>query len=411
MKTDKYSKVIDLFAGAGGFGLGFQLAGYEVVCSLEIDQWAAESLRINSPEMLLIQDDIRKYRSEDDIRQVYNNTVHVVIGGPPCQGYSIAGPAKKDPKDPRNTLFIDFARWVGYLRPQVFIMENVKGILSRRTLEGGKVVAIIREAFTKLGLAYTVEEPWQLNAAQYGVPQMRERVFIVGNRLGINKIGPPAATHYISDQENNQQLTSLLSSRSHLLPACTVSDAISDLPELRAGGGTTEQAYTSEPQTEYQRWARGRQEILFNHVAMKHTKRMVERFKHISCGESGLDAPRRYAARRRNGNGELSKSPYNSNNRRLHSNRPSYTIPASFYSSFIHPSQHRNLTAREAARIQSFPDRYRFMGKRTLVSRKLLARQGRPESGYLSQYNQIGNAVPPLLAKAIAEHIRGFLDT
>jgi DNA (cytosine-5)-methyltransferase 1 len=144
---------------------------------------------------------------------------------------------------------------------------------------------------------------------------------------------------------------------------------------------------------------------------MKHTKRMVERFRHINCGQSVLNAPKEHQARKRNGNGQLSKVSYNSNNRRLHPDRPSYTIPASFYSSFIHPFQHRNLTAREAARIQSFPDRYRFMGKRTIISRKLLERHGRTEYNHLSQYNQIGNAVPPLLAKAIAEHIQNVLST
>lgn len=106
----------------------------------------------------------------------------------------------------------------------------------------------------------------------------------------------------------------------------------------------------------------------------------------------------------------LSDVSYDSNNRRFYPKKPAYTIPASFYSSFIHPYQHRNITAREAARLQSFPDRYRFMGKRTVVSQKLLERNGYHDDIHLSQYNQIGNAVPPLLAKAIAEHIRPILD-
>jgi len=142
---------------------------------------------------------------------------------------------------------------------------------------------------------------------------------------------------------------------------------------------------------------------------MKHTSSMIERFRLIRSGRSIKEIPPEYRAKKRNGNGELSKSHYNSNNRILDPSSPAYTIPAHFYSSFVNPYQDRNLTAREAARLQSFPDWYRFMGKRTVISHKLLERYGRHEDNYLSQYNQIGNAVPPLLAKAIAEHIYLFL--
>ena len=167
--------------------------------------------------------------------------------------------------------------------------------------------------------------------------------------------------------------------------------------------------YKVEPKAEYRVWARGNQEILYNHVAMKHTKRIIKRFSHIDIGESAFHVPAKYKERKRNGNGEISERSYNRNNRRLDPNKPSCTIPASFYSCFIHPYLNRNITAREAARLQSFPDNYRFMGKRTLVSSKLLKRKGSSHYNCLSQYNQIGNAVPPLLSKAIAEHIYSFL--
>ena len=142
---------------------------------------------------------------------------------------------------------------------------------------------------------------------------------------------------------------------------------------------------------------------------MKHTKRIIERFSHIDIGESVFDVPLKHKERKRNGNGEISEQSYNMNNRRLDPNKPSCTIPASFYSCFIHPYLNRNITAREAARLQSFPDNYRFMGTRTLISSMLLKRNEAPHYNYLSQYNQIGNAVPPLLSKAIAEHIYSFL--
>ena len=396
-------KVIDLFAGAGGFGLGFQFAGYAVTCSVEIDKWATDTLGENNPDTKVIHKDITTFESSEAIRQICGDSPDVIIGGPPCQGFSIAGPAQKDPQDPRNSLFQNFVLWVESLDPQMFVMENVKGILSRKNANGENVIDIIQNAFKDLKYK---TEIWELNAAEYGVPQLRERVFIVGNRRGTTEIEEPVKTHFWTEQNelfNSDDFDSMP-------PAVTVWDALSDLPKLNAGDGEEEQSYATEPQTDFQRWARADQEVLCNHVAMKHTERMVKRFKHIDSGQSALDVPKEYSARKRSGNGVLSDASYNSNNRRFHPEKPAYTIPASFYSSFIHPHQHRNITAREAARLQSFPDRYRFMGKRTIISQKLLERKGRHDEIHLSQYNQIGNAVPPLLAKAIAEHIRPILD-
>lgn len=397
------TKLVDIFAGAGGFGLGFRLAGCSICYSLEIDHWAAETLRANKqPDTVIIEDDIREYQSADQIIKACNGCQpEVVIGGPPCQSFSIAGPVY-DPKDPRNSLFMDFARWVSCLRPKIFLMENVKGILSRKNANKEKVADIILETFKKLD--YQVEI-WKLNAVDYGVPQMRERVFFVGNRLG-KIFNPPPKTHSAIKLSHPGLLTDL---DAKLLAAITVNDAIFDLPDLLAGEGNEEQTYINAPVTEFQKWARGSQDILYNHVAMKHTERMVERFKLFRSGQSADEIPEKYRVKKRNGNGELSGTPYHSNNRRLNPKNPSYTIPAHFYSSFIHPYKNRNITAREAARLQSFPDCYRFMGKRTQVSHKLLERYGRHDENFLSQYNQIGNAVPPLLAKAIADHILPYL--
>ena len=142
--------LIDLFAGAGGFGLGFHLAGYHVNCSLEIDKWAVDTLRANNQEdTIIVEGDIRDYRLPAVIRETCGEAPDVIIGGPPCQGFSIAGPAQKDPKDPRNSLFKDFARWVECLEPQAFVMENVKGILSRRNAKGEKVIEIIKDTFIR----------------------------------------------------------------------------------------------------------------------------------------------------------------------------------------------------------------------------------------------------------------------
>ncbi|WP_420575368.1 DNA cytosine methyltransferase [Ekhidna sp.] len=385
-------KVIDLFAGAGGFGLGFKLAGFNHIGSLEKDLWAVETLKYNNPSSTIIQSDIRTYIDKDLILDAFPENPDVLIGGPPCQGFSVAGPLK-DPKDPRNSLFRFFSRWVGILKPPVFVMENVKGILTRRNSEGKYVHSIIEEVFKNYG--YKVEI-WKLNAVDYGVPQSRERVFFVGNIFG-KSIGEPEVTHSFESHTSTKKFI-------------TVGQAISDLPVINACEGNEVQEYNQSASNEYQTWCRIDCNQVFNHVAMKHTSRLVERFKLIQQGTSIDEIEDKFQVRKRNGNGKLSNKKYNSNYRHLIENQVSYTIPAHFYSTFIHPNIPRNITAREAARIQSFPDSYIFKGKRTQISSKLLKKQGRDIEDNLSQYNQIGNAVPPLLAKAIAIRIQNFLD-
>lgn len=396
---------IDLFAGAGGFGLGFEMAGFSVPISLEIDAWACDTLRYNRPRMTVIQQDIRDLKTCLSVKQVCQFKPDIVIGGPPCQGFSIAGPAKKDPKDPRNSLFMNFAQWIDFLEPKGFVIENVKGLLSRQNAEGKKVIDIIKETFENLGYFLEV---WLLNSAEYGVPQIRERIFIVGNKMG-RELGVPPKTHSLDLLKINSTQLSIFEGM-RLAPALSLWDGISDLPPLNAREGEEEQSYILEPQNDYQNEMRNSNTILYNHVAMEHSQRLVERFKHIKWGESSSDAPKEHGARRRSGNGELSHKSYDQNNRRLNPNTPSHTIAASFYANFIHPFQHRNLTAREGARIQSFPDHYRFMGKKTVVSHKLLHREERFDEKFLCQYNQVGNAVPPILAKIIALHLQQKLE-
>jgi len=395
MNRIKRYKVIDLFSGAGGFGLGFKMAGYNLCFSLEIDRWAADTLSENNKNgMFILQDNIRNYKTKKDIQETCTKIPDIIIGGPPCQGFSNAGSLKRDANDPRNFLFKDFAKWVQYLEPTIFIMENVKGIISRCNSSGIKIIEVIKKTFSDIG--YSNLNIWTLNAVEYGVPQLRERVFIVGHKKNI-VIDAPPKTHYINKKIKG------------LEKAVTVKEAIYDLPKINASEGQEIQGYKKKPKSKYQIWARGNQKILYNHIAMKHTKRIIERFSHINIGESVSHVSVKYKERKRNGNGAISEQSYNMNNRRLDPSKPSHTIPASFYSSFVHPHLNRNITAREAARLQSFPDNYHFMGKRTLISSKLSKRNGRSDYNYLSQYNQIGNAVPPILSKAIAEHIYSFL--
>lgn len=393
MKGTNYNySFVDLFAGAGGFGLGFRLNGhYLPLCSVEKDLWAVETLRANNRHQI-IHADITKISSKASIKKNCPIKPDVIIGGPPCQGFSNAG--KKDPADPRNTLFRYFVKWVSVLSPKVFVMENVEGLLARKNAEGEKVIEIISEAFSKIGYSCQV---WMLNASNYGVPQMRQRICIVGNKYG-RVIPPPQKTHSIIEEEG-------------MKPAVTVWEAIGDLPKIHACEGNEFMDYDQQACNDFQRLCREGSIGVYNHVAMRHTKRLVNRFNMILSGCNVNSLPEELRVRKRNGNGELSESYYSSNYRIIEPNSVSFTIPASFYSTFIHPYIPRNITAREAARIQSFPDWYIFKGKRTQISSKLLSKSGKDEDNHLSQYNQIGNAVPPLMAKAIADRIFEFLES
>lgn len=394
--------VLDLFAGAGGFGLGFRLASdkFKVICSLEVDKWAVETLKANNTDNhKIIQKDIREFITSEQILSACPALPDVIIGGPPCQGFSNAG--QKDPKDPRNSLFKNFSMWVEVLQPKVFVMENVRGLLNGKNDKGEYVIEIIKETFKKIGYSTVI---WELNAANYGVPQNRERVFIVGNKLGA-KLSIPPITHYLPTEKFK-----LNGDAQFLKEAINVINAIGDLPELKAGEGVEESILETEPNTDFQVYIRNGTNKLYNHVTMRHTPRLVLRYEQILKGVSIQNVPEELQVRKRNGGGEVSNIEFSSNYRHLKPDMISHTIPASFYSNFVHPNQPRNITSREAARLQSFPDTYIFKGKRTQISSKLLKQLGKEEENHLSQYNQIGNAVPPLLAKAVALKLLDFIN-
>ncbi|MCL4630003.1 DNA cytosine methyltransferase [Burkholderia multivorans] len=393
-------RVLDTFAGAGGFSLGFEMAGCEVVGAVEMDSWATDTFKHNHPDAVVMRADISKV-SDDEFSSTFGGVrPDIVIGGPPCQGFSIANRNAGDPKDPRNSLFKDFVRVGRIFSPTFMVMENVPNLLAARTNDGKRVIDIISESLSELG--YHVYSK-VLQATDFGVPQIRSRLFVIASSIPLAQPFPePTHALRASAAEGGDLFSSDL-------PSCpTLWDAISDLPELLAGEGGEESKYTLPPQTEYQRMLRQDSETLFNHKAMNHTPRMVERFSHMEWGQSGNDVPDHLKPRKRNST-EIATSAFDQNNRRMYPHRPCHTVPASFYANFVHPYQHRNFTAREGARIQSFPDNFRFLGKPTVVSHKLLAREGREEEKFLCQYNQIGNAVPPLLARAVAKNLLSHL--
>jgi DNA (cytosine-5)-methyltransferase 1 len=374
-------KIIDLFSGCGGMSLGFELAGFSPVVASEIDEWAGDTFEKNHPHTKLLRGDIRDIKDWSALVPIaIQSSVDGIVGGPPCQGFSLSG--NRDRHDPRNSLFMDFLRCVKHFRPKFFVMENVKGLLSMKTADGSSVIEIILDEFSKAGYktSYSI-----LNSAWFGAPQLRERVFIIGvaEKYPFNEsLIFPQPEFQFDDY-------------------VTVEMATSDLPPIESGEGSERQEYHTPPQNDYQIWVRQKSTGVFNHVAMRHTDRLIERFKVINAGQSVADVSEEHSALKRGNPKIKSGKVFGQNNMRVFPNLPSPTVAASFQSNFIHPHLHRNFTAREGARLQSFPDHYIFMGRRTTMSWEKS----------LSQYQQIGNAVPPLLAKAIAANISQYFET
>lgn len=385
-------KVLDTFAGAGGFSLGFELAGAKVIGAIEIDSWACETFKFNHPNAAVLQGDITQISDNEILEAFKDDKPDIILGGPPCQGFSICNKNNGDPKDPRNSLFEEFIRIGSILKPTIMIMENVPNLMKAQTKNRDLIIDIIKKELEKLG--YYVES-CILESTDYGIPQIRKRLIVVATKKKMINLFPEK-THSAT---NNQ-----IFFERELKKCPTLWDAISDLPDIEAGEGAEIAEYTKPPQNEYQKILRKDATKLYNHKSMNHSKRLVERFASMRWGDSTSDVPEHLRPIKRNGT-EFSEKAYDQNNRRMHPDRPCHTIPASFYANFVHPYKNRNFTAREGARIQSFPDWYVFKGKPTVVSHKLLQREGRLEEKHLCQYSQIGNAVPPLMAKAIAENI------
>lgn len=350
--------VIDLFCGAGGFTLGFKRAGYRVVLALDVDWDAVRTYVANNPSVPWINKDIRKVTAKEiqDLTGIKAGEVDVIMAGIPCEGYSLLN-RRYDPSDPRNYLFVEFIRLVKKLKPKAVLIENVPGLLRR---ENGGFRKIIENALEKLGFSAS---SFTLNAADFGVPQKRARLFFIG--LGSNeRFEPPCPTHSAPECLSNFI--------NPTRPYITVWDAISDLPQLQPGEEKNQ--YESEPRTEYQKLMREKSGKVYNHQAPKHpewTIRLIEKTK--------PGAPLYETFKQRI---------------RLRWDEPSPTIPAGGVRPqwfFAHPGQPRGITVREAARLQSFPDTYIFYGP--LIKQRVL----------------VGDAVPPLLAEVMARKLAEYI--
>lgn len=352
--------VTDLFAGCGGFSLGFFQAGFQVHTAVEFDPDIAETYRRNHQGTHVIVDDVRNV----DVFQKGDSDI--IIGGPPCQGFSMAGARIRAGfvDDPRNYLFRRYIEIVSIVRPRLFVMENVKGLC---TFRDGAVLEEIRERLSTL--AYHVY-PRLVNAQDFGIPQKRERLLIIGAVCPIENM----------DDLWAETRAELLAEDAHYFDNVCVRDAIGNLPPAAWNGAVP----NPSPQTHYQRYLAAADSLLHNHTRSRHSALAVDRMRRVGNGQdaAALD--------------EQINSIYGGAYGRLCWDRPAPTITTRFDTPaagrFTHPDENRTLTPREAARIQSFPDDYIFYGKRTSVCR------------------QIGNAVPPKIAYFLARLARTILS-
>lgn len=333
--------VIDLFCGCGGFSLGFERAGFNVLLGIDVWKDALSTYTFNHKSSIGFKADLSTLAPEETIPLLNGSSVDVIIGGPPCQGFSVAG--KRIVDDIRNKLYKNFVHFVEFYRPKAFIMENVPNILS---IGGGIVKESILKDFSDLG--YTVDYKI-LTASDYGVPQNRRRAIFVGFLDGSHFKFPEPFTS----------------------PKVTALEALSDLPEDSLSDGAV---YPTAPQSDYQRLMRENSECVNNHQATEHNQKTIDIISLVPDGGNYKDLPSELQGTRKV---HIAWT-------RLNSQKPSFTIDTGHRHHF-HYAYNRIPTARESARIQSFPDDFFFTCSKT------------------SQLKQIGNAVPPLMSEAIAK--------
>ena len=337
-------EIIDLFSGIGGLSLGFEQAGFEVISAIDMWPDAIKTYNHNRKEKVGQVVTVEEFNESILPTLLKKHKVTGIIGGPPCQGFSTVG--QRIIEDPRNKLYLEFYKAVKMAKPDFFLIENVKGLT---TLNKGAFVQDILDRFGKKGLGYTISYKL-VNAANYGVPQNRIRVIFVGIRG--KKFEFPEEFPYI----------------------LTAKDGISDL-------NGKEGEYCCKPENDFQKEMRGKMKKPLNHEFTNHSEQTVSIISKIPDGGNIRDLPAEYWSVRK----------YNKAFERMGTFKPSNTIDTG-HRNYFHYSENRIPTARESARIQSFPDDFEILGTRG------------------SQYKQIGNAVPPMLAKVIAEQLRKTLE-
>lgn len=358
-KKNKYT-VVDLFCGAGGLSKGFMDAGFDILLGVDFDDAALKTFESNHGNAKAMKLNLFDHNNILEIKKYLDDnckSLDVLIGGPPCQGFSLAGTRKED--DERNALYIAMVKTAELLKPKVVLLENVPGML---TLYDGKVKKRILNDFSKLGYNMDVKV---LYAPEFGVPQIRKRAFYVGLLNSETKFSYPVSKFSPSE-------------------FITCKQALCDLPSLVNDTDyslTKTRNYVTEPLNNYQKMMRKKSSIVFNHYPTRHEKKTVDTIALVPDGGDYRDLPPEIAKRFK----------YHESMTRYNSNKPSLTIDTGHRTHF-HYEYNRIPSVRESARLQSFPDDFVFYGSKQ------------------QQYKQVGNAVPPLLGKSIAFEIKKFLD-
>jgi len=361
--------VVDLFAGCGGMSWGLHKAGFRVLAGADNWRRALTTFQSNHPDALALLQDITRLQPGDLMVRLglRPGSLDCLVGGPPCQGFSKNVPAAyRFLQDPRNQLFRDFLRFVQEMQPKTVLMENVAEI---HNAYSGSVRDQINEALQEMGYQVRVAV---LHAPDYGVPQRRRRCFFFASRTGIAPVFPPPSFAPCESRSLFDRMEQYRSAWS----------AISDLPVLENGEGTSPMPYDKVPENAYQTWARGDAEVLYDHVTRRLNARQLPRIQALAPGQGIKDLPDDLRPR----------SGYSGAYGRLDFEMVAPTITRWVFhpgsGRFCHPREVRLLTIREAARLQSFTDDFRFTGT------------------YIEKAHQVGNAVPPLLMYALAANIK-----